>query len=80
MDVRQGDPLSPFLFCLADDVLSRGITYLINSGLLKSTVSLREYYTLSHVLYVDDIMVFCKGTKCNIRNLMNLFHLIWGNL
>lgn len=60
--MRPGDPLSPFLFCIAEDVLSRGITMLVNSAKLKPMASPRGFQTPSHVMYVDDIMVFCKGT------------------
>jgi hypothetical protein len=33
--VRQGDPLSPLLFCLAEDVLSRSISKLVSQGSLQ---------------------------------------------
>lgn len=61
--VRQGDPLSSLLFYLAEDVLSRRISYLIDTGQLKPMAGPRNFQTLSHVLYVDDIMVFYKGTQ-----------------
>lgn len=64
--VRQGDPLSPLLFCLAEDALSRGITFLANSGALKPMSCPRNCAAPTHVLYADDIMVFCKGTKRNL--------------
>lgn len=32
----------------------------------------RDHATPSHILYADDIMVFCRGTKSNLRNLMLL--------
>ncbi|XP_019423314.1 PREDICTED: uncharacterized protein LOC109332721 [Lupinus angustifolius] len=71
--VRQGDPLSPLLFCLAEDVLSRGISKLVLEGQLCRIAGPSSLYTPSHVLYVDDILIFCKGIK---RNLMALKKLI----
>lgn len=34
----------------------------------------RFHSTPSHVIFVDDIMVFCKATKRNLSILMTLFH------
>lgn len=72
--VRQGDPLSPLLFCLAEDVLSRGITHLVDTGALTPMTGPKGIAIPSHILYADDIMVFCKGTRSNLTNLMALFH------
>lgn len=70
--VRQGDPLSPLLFCIAD-VLSRGITKLVQDGNLQHMAGPRGFHTPSHVLYADDIMIFCRGSRRNLSNLMALF-------
>lgn len=70
--VRQGDPLSPLLFCLAEDVLSRGISHLVQAGLLKTCLGPKSFSTPSHVLYADDVLVFCKGDKKNLDALMKL--------
>jgi hypothetical protein len=59
--VRQGDPLSHLLFCIAEDVLSRCISKLVNEGkldLIKGTWHIR---VPSHTFYADDLMIFCKG-------------------
>jgi hypothetical protein len=73
--VRQGDPLSPLLFCIAEDVLSRSISKASTEGKLTPMSLCRNVQVPTHVLYADDIMVFCKGSKRNIRNLMHIFHL-----
>lgn len=69
--VRQGDRLSPLLFCIDEDVLRKGIALLVNSGKSKPMASPRGFQTPSHVMYANDIMVFCKGTQNNLRTLMS---------
>lgn len=52
--VQQGDPLSPLLFCIEEDVLSRGISYLVDCGLLTVMSGPRGFRSIN----VDDIMSF----------------------
>ncbi|CAL0324296.1 unnamed protein product [Lupinus luteus] len=70
--VRQGDPLSPILFCLAEDVFSRGLMKLHEQGKIHHISGPRNISTPTHVLYADDILIFCKGVKRDIRALNNL--------
>ncbi|XP_019451747.1 PREDICTED: uncharacterized protein LOC109353840 [Lupinus angustifolius] len=71
--VRQGDHLSPLLFCLVEDVLNRGISKLVLEGQLCPISGPANLCTPSHVLYADDILIFCNGNK---RNLMALKKLV----
>jgi len=71
--VRQGDPLSPLLFCLAEEVISRRLTKLVREGELKLINGTRDIQIPSHILYADDMMIFCKGTKSNIKALKKAF-------
>ncbi|CAK8542751.1 unnamed protein product [Lathyrus sativus] len=71
--VRQGDPLSPLLFCLVEDILSRGISNLVEQGSLNLIKGPRGSLVPSHVLYADDIMLFCKAKPYNMEALKSLF-------
>ncbi|KAK9943242.1 hypothetical protein M0R45_008856 [Rubus argutus] len=68
--VRQGDPLSPLLFCLAEEVLSRGLSLLVNNSKLKRIAALRTTSPPTHVLFADDVMVFIQGNARYLRVLM----------
>lgn len=68
--VRQGDPLSPIFFCLAEDVLSCAISNAFSQGLDHHIASPRGTIAPSHVLYADDIMVFGRGTKRDVQAIM----------
>lgn len=45
----------------------------MDSNQLKPMAGPRGFATPSHILYVDDIMVFCKGIRKNLNKLMLLF-------
>jgi len=72
--VHQGDPHSPLLFCLAKEVLSHAITLAHQAELLTPISYVRGVPFPTHILYVDDIMIFCTGTKKNICCLLCIFN------
>lgn len=71
--VRQGDPLSSLLLCLAEEVLSRGIKKVVEEGMVDLIKSPRSTNILSHYFYVDDLMLFCKGKLSSLKSLKDLF-------
>jgi ribonuclease HI len=71
--VRQGDPLSPLLFCIAEEVLSRQLSKLVADGNLHLIKGTRLVNIPSHCLYADDIMVYCNGRHSNLAALKHLF-------
>lgn len=70
--VRQGDPLSPTLFCLAEEVLSRALIIAASSGALKLMAGPRGVTMPSHSLYTDDIILFCRGDKRNLKLVLKI--------
>jgi len=67
-------PLSPLIFCLVEEVLSRALSDSTARGRLIPMSYCRGSNFLKHVMYVDDIMIFCTGLKSNVRELLSIFH------
>ncbi|KAK3184200.1 hypothetical protein Dsin_031486 [Dipteronia sinensis] len=77
--VRQGDPLSPLLFCLAKDFFSRYLTHLVDSGSLTSISSSIGMRAPSHFFYADDAILFCRASPQNLQVILYAFAL-YGSL
>ena len=68
--LRQGDPLSPSLFILAEEVLSRGLKMKFQQGLIQSFHTGRGSILISHLIFADDTLIFLKGNQKSMKNLL----------
>ncbi|KAK1642877.1 hypothetical protein QYE76_060682 [Lolium multiflorum] len=60
--LRQGDPLSPYLFLLVADGLSRLVQQEVEVGRLKELKICRRAPGMSHLLFADDSLLFFEGS------------------
>ena len=60
--IRQGDPLSPFLFLLCTEGLNGLIKHAERSGDIHGFSLCRRGPKLTHLLFADDSLLFCRAT------------------
>jgi hypothetical protein len=70
---RQGFPLSPFLFLLVTECLSRLILEARSVGTTRG-INIVGTITPSHLLFVDDILLFGRG---KLRELTTFKHILY---
>nr|XP_025628058.1 uncharacterized protein LOC112721200 [Arachis hypogaea] len=77
--LRQGDPLSPFLFVLVVDVLHRMIGEAVRNERISPLLVGRDNIELSHLQFADDTILFCpteEETIMNYKRLLRCFELM----
>ncbi|KAL5580279.1 hypothetical protein UlMin_012721 [Ulmus minor] len=65
--LRQGDPLSPFLFILVADILGRMMDKAVRIGEVKGFEVGREEVVVSHLQFADDTLFLLEPDKSNIE-------------
>ena len=67
--IRQGDPLSPYIFIMCSEVLSGLCNKAQEEGALKGIRIARGCTRLNHLLFADDTMFFIRASKESTKTL-----------
>ncbi|XP_026410598.1 uncharacterized protein LOC113305814 [Papaver somniferum] len=70
--IRQGDPLSPYLFILAVESFSRYLAHCENSGQLTGIKNSRSAPKINHLLFAYDCLLFCKDNDTQVNKLLQV--------
>lgn len=69
--LRQGDPLSPYLFVLAMNCLSLSLNKAAQQGSLKYHSKCSKT-GLTHLCFADDLLIFCDGTVESVNCILDV--------
>lgn len=81
--LKQGDPLSPYLFILVMEAFSRLITHVEAQGLLEGIKISHSSPSISHIFFADDSLLFFKANPqscASIKNIIKEFSSLSGEV
>ena len=71
-DIKQEDPLSPYLFLLCAEGLSSLIRHAVASQSLHGKLSCTNGVCISHLLFANDSFIFCQAIVEECQHLLQL--------
>ncbi|GJS41117.1 RNA-directed DNA polymerase, eukaryota, reverse transcriptase zinc-binding domain protein [Tanacetum coccineum] len=79
--LRQGDPVSPFLFILAVEALKVALLEATSNNIFKGIKVGKDMVHISHLQFTDDALIMGEWSRSNAMNLSRIltcFHLAFG--
>jgi hypothetical protein len=70
--LRQGDPISPYLFLLFAEVLSSLLSQAESKGIISGVPTSPKGPKISHLFFVDDCIIFCKSNSVEWRRVLRI--------
>lgn len=74
-EIRQGDPLSPYLFILCMEVFSRLLCHLETVKKIPGIKLTPKSPPISHLFFADDLLLFTKADLGSCKNLLDAISL-----
>ena len=81
--IRQGDPLSPYLFLFCAEGLNALLQNAATIGDIQGFSVCRNGPKLTHLLFADDCLIFCRSTleECNkVQELLAYYEVASGQV
>ncbi|XP_057248296.1 putative ribonuclease H protein At1g65750 [Beta vulgaris subsp. vulgaris] len=72
--LRQGDPLSPFLFILVADAFSQMVKQKVVSKEIHGAKASRNGPEISHLLFADDSLLFTRATRQECLTIVDILN------
>lgn len=70
--VECGDLLFPYLFILMEEVLTRMLKMEFEASQIGKFYHPRDCPSITHLFYVDDLLVFTNGARCSIAHFLSI--------